>query len=145
LIGDHPEYDAIVPVQVKRECDQMLFKMNGSNDFSKSLTQIAAGHFGLTIFDANAFSRMPKPWFHDQPARDGTWNDGRVDADMWFWEQFARANLKVALANEVRIGHLELGITWADQEFRAVRQTVSDYRTNGQPKECGGGLKLESL
>lgn len=143
LLADNPNYDAIVPVQVKRECDQLLFKMNGSRDFSQSLTPIAAGHFGLTVIDVKAFARMPKPWFIDVPSPNGDWNDGRVDSDMKFWEQFTAAGLKIGLANEVRIGHLELMVTWANKEFQIVRQSVSDYREKGQPIECGGDLKTE--
>lgn len=143
LFRDHPEYAAIVPVQVKRECEQILFKTNGSRDFSKPLTPVAAGHFGLTVFDATAFAKLPKPWFVDVPNANGDWGEGRIDCDMHFWQQFERAGLKVALANEVRIGHLELGVTWPDAQFRPVRQSVTEYREQGQPSQCGGDLKVE--
>lgn len=145
LFGDHPEYSAIVPVQAKRECNQMLFGMNGSRDFSQALTPIASGHFGLTLFDAKAFARLPKPWFIDVPNADGEWGEGRVDCDMQFWKQFVDSGLKVGLANEVRVGHLELGISWPSKDFRKVSQSISDYREHGQPKECGGDLRTEFL
>ncbi len=143
LLGDHPEYSAIVPVQTKRECNQMLFAMNGSRDFSQALTPIAAGHFGLTVFDAKAFAKLPKPWFIDVPNADGEWGEGRIDCDMQFWKQFIDAGLKVGLANAVRIGHLELVISWPSKDFKKVSQTISDYRTNGQPIDCGGDLGIQ--
>src|SRR5690242_7735283 len=128
LLADNPEFDVIVPRQMKREADQVLFKMNAADrDFSKPITQIATGHFGLTVFDKNVFSRMPKPWFHDQPSPDGAWNDGRVDSDIWFWHQIEKAGLKVGLANEVSIGHLELQISWCDNHFHKVSQSITDY------------------
>lgn len=145
LFGDHPEYSAIVPVQTKRECNQMLFGMNGNRDFTQALTPIASGHFGLTLFDAKAFEKLPKPWFIDVPNADGEWGEGRVDSDMQFWKQFVDSGLKIGLANEVRIGHLELGISWPSKDWQKVSQTISDYREHGQPIECGGDLRAEYL
>lgn len=145
LIIEHPEYDAIVPVQIKREEDSPLFKANGSRDFSKPLTRVAAGHFGLSVFKASAFARLAKPWFHGQPNEQGEWNENRVDDDIWFWRQWGQAGCTLALANEVRIGHLEMMITWPGPGFVPIRQPVTKYRNDGQPVECGGGLKVKLL
>ena len=139
LIVENSEYDVIVPVQVKRETGEALFRHNGSRDFSGALTPISTGHFGLTIFRAHAFSRIPTPWFFGQPNDKGEWNDGRIDDDMWFWRQVKQARLKVGLSNEVRIGHLEMVITWPGDDYTPVHQSVTDYRDNGQP---GGSLKV---
>lgn len=142
-LSDHPEYDILVPVQMKREADQVLFQMNGSRDFSQSITPIKSGHFGLTVFDVNVFSRLPKPWFLGVPDPKGTWDDGRVDEDMYFWSQCEKAGIKVGSANEVRIGHLELSISWADSNFKKVRQSITEYRELGQPVECKGERSVE--
>lgn len=145
LLADHPEYHAIVPVQVKRECNELLFGLNGSRDFSQELTPISSGHFGLTAIDAHAFSRMPKPWFHDQPNADGDWGAGRIDADIFFWRQFLAAGLKIGLANQVRIGHLELAVSWPTTNMNIIRQSITDYRDKGQPEAAGGKLPIELL
>lgn len=143
LLADQDEYDAIVPVQARRENQEMLFKMNGSWDFKQPLTNIASGHFGLTVFEAKAFAKLNKPWFQDQPDPEGGWNDGRTDCDIHFWNQWRMAGLKIGLANEVRIGHLELLVSWPTMDFKKKHQSISDYRRLGQPAECGGGLKVE--
>lgn len=143
LIADREDYDVLVPVQMKRESTDVLFGMNGSRDFTQEITPIRTGHFGLTVFDKSVFNRLPKPWFWGQPNKDGEWDDGKIDDDIYFWEQCAKANVKVGLANQVRIGHLELGITWPDAYFKPVRQSITDYRASGQPKECGGELRVE--
>lgn len=145
LIVEHPEYDAIVPVQIKREEDSPLFKANGSRNFAQPLTPVLAGHFGLSIFKASAFGRIRKPWFHGQPNERGEWNENRTDDDIWFWRQFGLSGCKVALANEVRIGHLEMMVTWPGPEFVPVRQAITKYRNEGQPLECGGGLKVNLI
>jgi predicted SAM-dependent methyltransferase len=142
LIIEHPEYDAIIPVQIKRENDSALFKLNGDRDFNKALTSVASGHFGLSIFKASSFSQLSKPWFHSQPNEQGEWGEGRLDDDIAFWKNFGLSGCKVALANEVRIGHLELGITWPGDGFVPVRQSISEYREQGQP---GGGLKVQLI
>ena len=145
LLADHPEYDAIVPVQVKRESEQVLFKLNGSRDFTQEITPILTGHFGLTVFDVNTFKKMPKPWFLDIPSPDGAWNDGRVDCDIHFWHQMTAAGLKIGLANQVRIGHLETIVTWPDTRFRRFQQSVTDYNERGTPKESIGPVQIEEI
>lgn len=138
LLADNPDYDILVPVQMKRECEQLLFHSTESKDFSQPITPISSGHFGLTVFTAEAFQRIPKPWMFGQPNADGEWGDGRIDDDMWFWQQCAKARVKVGLVNEVRIGHLELVVNWADKYFKKVTQSISDYTANGQPDDTRG-------
>jgi hypothetical protein len=145
LLYDQTEYDCIVPMQIKRECNEMLFQTDGDKEFDKPLTNILTGHFGLTVFDAKAFAKLPKPWFHAQPDPAGGWDDGRTDEDIYFWSQWRKAGLKLASANEVKIGHLEFMVTWPTKDMKIYRQSVTDYRKKGQPDFCGGDLKIETL
>ena len=143
-----PEYqcfDAFVPVQMKREKGAAMFQMNGERDFSKPVTRIESGHFGLTLLRTEALLKMPKPWFHELPNAAGTWGEGRVDADLFFWKQFQRAGCAVGLANNVKVGHLELGISWPLDHQRALSQSLSEFQEKGQPLECGGEIKTELL
>jgi len=144
LLADNPDFDIAVPVQMKRECDQVLMQMNGSRDFTLPLTPIKSGHFGLTAFDAAAFEKIPKPWIMGIPSPAGDWGDGHVDPDMFFWQQCAKAKIRVGLANEVRVGHLELGISWPSEDYTKVQQSITGYREKGQPAECGGALRVEA-
>jgi hypothetical protein len=130
LMEEHPEADAIVPVQFKR-CDSMhLFRpidrVTGQyrtgamtlDEFDAPLVPIGWGHFGLTIFRASAFKKMTHPWFYGRPAPDGTWGEGRTDADIAFWEKFRAAGNNVFLAPHVAIGHLELMAAMPDQTLQ---------------------------
>jgi predicted SAM-dependent methyltransferase len=138
LLFDQTEFDCVVPVQAKREANEVLFQSDGRTDLSQPLTNILTGHFGLTAFDARVFAKLEKPWFFATPNADGDWGDGRVDDDINFWKRWRDAGLKLALASEVRIGHLEFMVTWCTNDMRLVRQSVTDYRKNGQPANCNG-------
>jgi hypothetical protein len=138
LLYDQTDFDCIVPVELKREAHEVLWQSSGDNDYSKPLTPILTGHFGLTAFDARAFAKLPKPWFLAQPDEDGGWGEGKIDEDIYFWRNWGKAGLKVALANDIRIGHLEFMISWCTKDMRIQRQSVTDYRKHGQPESCGG-------
>jgi predicted SAM-dependent methyltransferase len=138
LLYDHTEYDCLVPVEMKREAAEVLWQSSGDNDYSKPITPILTGHFGLTVFDARAFANLPKPWFLAQPDEDGGWGEGKIDEDIYFWRNWGKAGMKVGLANDVRIGHLEFMISWCTKDMRIQRQSVNDYRKHGQPENCGG-------
>src|ERR1044072_2108039 len=143
LLYDQDEFDCIVPHQIKRECNDILLQTTyHDKDFNKPLTEILTGHFGLTVFDAKAFAKLKKPWFWAQPNANGEWGDGKIDDDIYFWKVWRDAGLRLASANEVKIGHLEFMISWATNDMKIYRQSVTDYRKNGQPPSCGGNLKV---
>lgn len=153
LIVEHDEVDVIVPVQVRRENNYSMFTMRGDDgqlrtvvpkdEFHKPLTKITTGHFGLTVIRASSLRRLPKPWFLHIPDKNGEWNDGHVDEDIYFWHNCERTGLNVQMANEVRIGHLQNMIAWPADNFGPIHQYVHEYNEKGQPIEAGGGLELE--
>lgn len=143
LMIENPQFDAICPVQMKREENAALFKL--PQESAGEVIRIGSGHFGLTLFKSQVFRRVPKPWFHSQPNDQGEWGEKRIDADIWFWRQFAIAGCVVGLAREVKIGHLELMVTWPNDEMGATHQRLTDFWANGQPVECGGGLKTKLI
>lgn len=122
LMQEHPEIDALVPLQTKREEDLVLFSMIDERgqpaqrvpraELEKDVTPIVNGHFGLTVFRAASFAKLAKPWFRGEPDPDGGWGDGRTDPDIYFWRNFYRSGLKACLAPNVRIGHLQLMATF---------------------------------
>lgn len=144
LAALYPDADAIVPLQAKRSNDVMLFTMrdekgklrhNASFDeFDCDLTPISTGHFGLTLIKAEAVKKMPKPWFHSQPNTSGSWAEGRVDADIYFWFKLAEHGGQIMQANNVRVGHLQLVTSWVNREFQVCHQYLSDYKANGKPE-----------
>lgn len=154
LIIENEDVDVIVPLQVRRENDYSMFTMREKNgnglrtsapksEFSQPLTKILTGHFGLTIIRASSLQKLKKPWFLAIPDKNGEWNEGHVDEDIYFWHNCEQAGLNVCLANQVRIGHLQNMIAWPDDRFAPVHQYVAQYNEKGQPKECGGELAVE--
>lgn len=136
--------DAIAATQVGRERQTVLITcedregkprtaLEQSELFDETL-QVATAHFGLTLIKAEALRNLPRPWFHGQPAPDGTWGEGRVDDDIQFWRQWQRAGLRVWQANQVKIGHMQVVISWPDQTLQARHQYHNDWIKNGKPE-----------
>jgi len=143
LMADHPEADAIVPLQVGRSGMKGLLSMKSKSgllrewipepELKQELTKIYSGHFGLTLIRTESLLRLPHPWFLDQPALDGQWGTGRVDADINFWRKMEAAGMNVYSANRIVIGHLELVVTWPNIALTPTYQTVADYQKNHRP------------
>ena len=145
----HPEIDALAAVQAGRgSINGRLFTIRGGNGanvtdapsdaFDGDVTQVSTAHFGLTLIRADKLAALPKPWFADVPAPDGSWGPGRIDADINFWRKWESAGNSLYLANRVPIGHLELTVLWPaalGDETKPFMQPVGEWRTNGRPKE----------
>lgn len=135
--------DAVAAMQIGRERQTVLITCEDAEGNARtSLTleevnapaiEVATAHFGLTLIRAEALRNLPKPWFHGQPAADGSWGDGRVDDDIQFWRQWKRAGYKVWQANRVKIGHMQVMISWPDEKFAARHQYHNEYVTQGKP------------
>lgn len=145
LMREHPEADAIAPIQSARWRAEPLLTMDlpagvKAHDrippgvFSQPLTRIKTAHFGLTLIRAESLRKLPKPWFWGQPDEQGEWGEGRTDPDPYFWRKFEAAGLKVFSANRVTVGHFELMVLWPGEDFRVVTQFASDFAENGKPK-----------
>jgi hypothetical protein len=145
LLNAYTEFDGVCAVQMKRLAEGPLFLMYGpggkprnevaSVEFDRNITPIDTGHFGLTLFRASAFEKMKRPWLRDWPNDDDRWSEGKTDADMFFWRQFADAGLTVGLANRVVVGHLEEIIVWPGKSFAPVYQRATDWEQEGIPPE----------
>ncbi len=143
LINDHPEIDALAPLQLHRDDAAMLFarpEPGRDGNFGCSLRELEAelvearsAHFGFTFIKRSALERMKKPWFHSIPGPDGSWNDGRMDADMAFWQHFREAGNKLFVAAHVPVGHAQLVSTWPDQAMRPIYQYIPDFLEKGPP------------
>ncbi len=144
LMADNPQADAIAPYQARREEDYCILRLEDANGESRRtvkaseleapLIEASSAHFGLTVFRTEALARMKHPWFIGVPNKDGEWGEGRIDDDIYFWQQFREAGNKLYMANHVSIGHAQLMVSWVNDEFRPVHQYMSEYRKNGPPK-----------
>jgi len=141
VLEDHSEYDAVMPVQIKRENESPLVGIKDPSgeqrkyvtmDFfdGKDVVQASTGHFGLTVFRRSCFGKIQKPWFLPVPDPNGSWNDGRTDEDIMFWHKFEQAGCRLGLATNVNVGHLELVVTMPGDmkdAWRPVYKRVSSF------------------
>ena len=113
LLFENPQYDCIVPLQVRRGTfEEILATFAGQPDMSQALVPILTGHFGLTVFRRSVFEKLTRPWFLPIPDEEGKWGPGRTDADIYFWNKFAQQGFKAALATQVVIGHGDEVVSW---------------------------------
>jgi predicted SAM-dependent methyltransferase len=142
LMEYHPEYDAIFPIQLKRDSDQiMVGRENGAftdEELKLDVLPALTGHFGLTVFRASAFKDLKHPWFLGQPNEDGMWGKNRLDPDIYFWHNFAKCGKKVGMARNVAIGHIQLMCTFPAKkgEKGVYNMHMSDVNENGCPDWC---------
>lgn len=144
LMADHPDADAIAPVQVHREADYALMALENDKgervtqltmaDLNKPLLRASWMHFGLTLFRVSALKKMKHPWFLGIPNADGVWGEGRTDDDIYFWRKWKEAGNTAYIAPGARVGHLQLMVSWPDTNFTPIHQFVSEYRKVGPPR-----------
>lgn len=146
----YPEAGAIVPMQVRRGGMDMvltgfrdkngdLLKSVPRSTFNSEVTPIDIGHFGLTLIKVEALQNVTKPWLWSLPnPGTGEWDEGKVDADIYFWNKFRQSGRIVYSANKIRIGHIDEHIIWVGDDMQVVRQTMSDFYSKGSPQLNGG-------
>lgn len=140
LMMAHPEADAIAPVQSGRGMDHALFAVDNGGKFPREAFQadlfpVTTAHFGLTLIRADKLAKFAHPWFHDVPAPDGSWGDGRRDADIDFWLKWRDAGNTLFLANRVTVGHLDVTVRWPGEDFKPIHQPLREWRESGAPQE----------
>lgn len=128
-IQDHPEIEAIAPVQMRRGSEYPLVTIKGEKrmELSSQPVQVTTAHFGLTLISMNAVKQLPKPWFKSEPSAKGEWDDDRLDDDIWFWHIWKNAGKKLYLAPDVSIGHLEVMVSEFDEQGQGLHTYVGDW------------------
>jgi len=144
IMQDHPEIDALCPVQMRRNNDYPLMTMQGSTehgtsnhatweDFEPLTTPIRTGHFGLTMIRTASLLTVPHPWFLPVPNKEGKWKENRIDADVNFWKTWEKHGKSLHLASHIVIGHCELMVSWPGTNLKPFHQNIEDYNLSGQP------------
>lgn len=145
-------YDAIAPLQSKREANCVMFALPGGKAedkhnveddwFSKPVQEVGTAHFGCTFIRTEAIKKMAKPWFLGVPNGDGDWENGHVDEDIYFWNKFRESGSRLGMATGVSVGHAELMITWPSRDNAAckVQQHTTDYWQNRKAPEGAWGV-----
>lgn len=149
----HSGYDALAPLQTKREANTVMFALHGNtpdeqttveNDwFGKVVQPVETAHFGCTFIRTAAIKKMPKPWFIASANDEGTFTGGHIDEDIHFWKQFSAAGNRLGIATNVSVGHAELMITWPSRtvEGGKVQQHTTEFWNNGRkPPEGAWGF-----
>lgn len=143
LMDRHPEAGAIAAMQAQRGPSGKLLIARDEHDkvteaeASGDLFPVKSCHFGLTIMRTSVLKAMSKPWLFHQPAPDGTWGDGRIDADVRFWHKM-REVAPVYVSPRINVGHMQRMVTWVDGSWAAIHQHIDDYRKNGKPQSVRG-------
>ena len=141
----HPEADAMCAMQSARGWDSVLATIEMPDGttasqvprtlFDSDLLKLKTGHFGLTLIRASSLKSVRKPWFLGVPAKDGSWGEGHVDEDIYFWRNWAESEKSLYAANRVAVGHIEPMIKWPGRDLGAIHQRVAAYWNEGAPKE----------
>ncbi len=132
--GQHPEIDALAPLQMRRGQDYPLFTQAGKTLLEVTGEPIKAhsAHFGMTLLRVDALKDLPKPWFKSEPDSKGEWGDERLDDDIWFWHQWRLAGKTIYVDPNCRIGHLELMVSEFDDDMHPHHVPISDWwKANG--------------
>ena len=151
----HSGYDALAPLQTKRESNAVMFAPPGVDEsktttveddwFDKAVRPAGTAHFGCTMIRTEAIKKMPKPWFSSKANDKGEWTGGHTDEDIHFWREFTKAGNRLGIATNVSIGHAELMITWPSRQTQSgsVQQHTTSYWNSGQipPEEAWGIVK----
>jgi hypothetical protein len=147
LATDNPTVDVLVSVQEKQSsADEALFLVKGADGqadrhplvstMRQPLVPLVSGHFGCTLIRTASLAKLPKPWFQAVPNEHGEWHEGKIDDDIWFWHQCAKAGLSVQLASRVFVGHLQQVCTFPDvleHNFTAVHVLMKDLDAEKLP------------
>jgi len=146
LALEHPEADAIAALQQGRTQGFPLMTIRGEDGrprpelpidyFESDLARASTAHFGLTAIKVEALQAMPRPWFWSQPAPDGTWGEGRLDDDVYFWRQWEKQGRTLYVAPRVVVGHAELMVQWPSRDFETIYQHSSEFWKGGKPSDA---------
>ena len=152
LLLMHSGYDALAPLQCKRENGSVMFALHGvppgethsveAEWFKKPVQPVKTAHFGLTMIRTEALRRTPRPWF--RPEFDDA-GQQTLDEDLFFWNAFTGAGNKLGVATNISVGHAELMITWPSMTNPKgiVHQHTTEYWNGGRkpPEEAWGIVK----
>lgn len=150
----HSGYDAIAPLQTKRESNAVMFALPGSDVdqkssvtgefFGKVVQPVDTAHFGLTLLRTSALKRLKKPWFIASANENGGWDGGHTDEDISFWRSWSSAGNTLGLATHISVGHAELMITWPSRSADGgkIQQHTTEYWNGGQkaPEAAWGAI-----
>lgn len=129
-LANNAHIDALAALQCRRGKPFPLMTQGHNQNIETTGEPIlvTTAHFGLTLIRVDSLRQVQKPWFFSQPEPDGTWGDGRLDDDIWFWHQWRLAGLNVYVDPLVSIGHLEEMVAGFDDELQPRHEYLHEWR-----------------
>jgi hypothetical protein len=123
--------DAVAGIQLRRGAPHMLgCRLNSETNsavWNGYPIQVDTAHFGLTVINAKKLATVEKPWFFCKPDEEGRWSDKKIDSDVWFWLQFAKAGLKVFIDPDCRLGHVEEIVAIYDENYKPTHMYPKEW------------------
>jgi len=125
-----PEADAMAALQCRRGTPFPLMTQGHNQNVETDGRPIlvTTAHFGLTLIRVDSLMDVEKPWFFSQPEDGGTWGDGRLDDDIWFWHQWRLAGKTIYVDPLVSIGHLEEMVVGFDEHLNPQHEYLHKWR-----------------
>jgi len=146
IMESNPDIDVLCPLQIGRDRDEVMMSVLdrdgkprrhiSSDEMFVDAIDIGHGHFGMTLIRTDALRAVPKPWLWGQPNADGDWTENRTDPDIYFWRKLREHGRRVCATPKVRLGHLQLVVTWMTDDLQTRHQYVNRYMEEGRPREC---------
>ncbi len=146
IMEERPDITALCPLQIGRDRDQLLLNLIDEDGksmervttdyFHQEAVRIKNGHFGLTMIRLEHLKDIAHPWFLGVPNEHGRWDENRTDDDIYFWHKLHAAGRTICATPKVRLGHLQLVITWPMDDCAVRHQYLGKYHSDGRPPEC---------
>ena len=133
IITENAHIDALCSVQIHRHKGAVMGEPIGPA--TDGLLPMKQAHFGFTIFRAKSLDALPRPWFYEEPNKDGRWGEGRVPADIGFWRNWHGHGRTLYQASDVACGHMQELIIWPKKGGGRVYQHPNDWHVTNQPPE----------
>lgn len=128
----NPHIDALAAMQSRRGSnDTPLMIIAGEDEVVSdgSPIRVDTAHFGLTLFRAERFAELPKPWFVHQPDENGSYRHGKqIDDDIYFWHHWKTHGRTLYVDPLCRIGHLQQVVTDVDPSGKQRHRFVHQWR-----------------
>lgn len=119
IVVSNDEIDALAAIQPKRGAGTILASRGEEQDlaWNGQPIKVTSAHFGLTVIDVRKLQYVAKPWFFARPDDAGSWQNNKIDDDVWFWRQWETAGHSVYIDPGCRLGHLEEVVTVFDEKM----------------------------
>lgn len=136
IFASNPNIDALAACQPKRRTGTPLMtveqngKMQTDVVLDGSPIQCHTAHFGFTLIRLDRLRDLPKPWFVSVPGKNGSWTDGegKIDADIYFWEHWRKHGRTLFVDPGSRVGHLELEVSNFDEKYQRRFSVFEDWK-----------------